>query len=119
MKYIRTKDGKIVGFKESISAKIIEGMTTLGLAKYEGSEVVRQSDNVEDLFDGIFEFRPGVMRPLCEIHRRKEDGKLYRYWSRSGCAEPAKDSVIRGGIWTERGLTYAAEMDKRGGWKLL
>jgi hypothetical protein len=119
MRYLRTKDGRILDFKRLFLLMTGRPYAGESVGFLTDVPIVKRSDDVEKLFDGIFEFRPGEMRPVCEIHRREEDGKLYRYWSRSGCAEPAKDSVIRGGIWTERGLIYAAEMDRKGGWKLL
>lgn len=119
-KYIKSKGGKIY---ESKDLKIDE--LTGQLAKDNGKELEvivadKETDNIMELFDAIFEFFPDDNRPYCQLYYRDVDGKLYRYWNPRSCAEPLKDNVIRGVIYTDKAIIYVAERkSEEGEWKLL
>lgn len=119
MKYIRTKDGRIAIVRLQSYDSPIKMIVNRDVALETEDNIVKESDNIEELFDVIDEFFPNKKRPYCELHYRNVNGKLYRYWKPSNFAEPLKGKVIRGGIYTDKGLIYVAKMNEKGEWKFL
>lgn len=107
MKYIRTKGGIF-----DITGKIIKD-TYYGLKQnevYIGCDY-RQANTIEELCDEFVvvanEFPFHFINPLC--------GEVFNRFDRMG----AKITGIYGAIWTDKGLIYAAELNKEGEWKLI
>ena len=109
MKYIRTKDGRILKvFKDNVGLvskndgltyykeDTIDFETSYWLPK---SEIAKQADTIKELCD---EFVFGnVIISLEEAKRDCEIGNIY------------------GAIWTEKGLIYVAKMNEKGELELL
>lgn len=112
MKYIRTKDGRIVEFKENISAKIIEDMTVLGLAKYEGSEVIKQADDIEELFDEV----------VVKEKNRETHYSINWFGSPSDFTflfKNTPDCEVYGAIQADKRPIHVAKLNDKGEWELL
>lgn len=110
MKYIRTKDGKII--KESDIPEYYGGLvSSVGLdLDYE------ESDDIEDLFD--------------EIRVKYENDKIPKkvffnmVWYYKGIKAGKIKTDIEpfecyGAIWTNWGLKYVAKLNKKGRWSLI
>lgn len=109
MKYIRTKDGRIVDvsnvvLQDGLTIKDIKDISeeTRFIACYDGIEIVKYSDTVEELCDEFV---------IYDIHKDKwlhftNLNSLLGY-----CGENGLDkTTIRGAIWTDKGLIYKAKM---------
>lgn len=108
MKYIRTKDGKIIDFKP-IKPKYENDVMTLNwlIDNYCGGKnnVVKVADTIEELCDEFV---------YCKGKKRKAFSPLtFTEKDISFC------DVIYGAIWTEWGLKYVAKINEKGELELL
>lgn len=109
MKYIRTKDGKIIKIlKEGIDMFGKYGMVNKEncIRNYDDS---KQADTIEELCDEFVVFIKGScgghwLTPIKDFEHTKKE---YCY------------DEIYGAIWTNKGLIYVAKMNKKGDLELL
>lgn len=107
MKYIRTKDGRII--TPIANEDIFDTSETRN-----GENVLKVSDTIEELCDKFVwidnECRRGF---ICNIEfvencTKSHEGRLY-----------GDSKFIFGAIWTDKGLIYVAKMNKKGEFELL
>ena len=115
MKYIRTKDGRIIDTTEYI--KIVETQYTFkfvpkGYEYYKPvctnihkDEIIKQADTIEELCDE-FVYQIG------EYHYYNDDLEIAK-----GLTDDI--SKIYGAIWTNKGLIYVAKLNDKGELELL
>lgn len=117
MKYIRTKDGiferKFPNKEQQISFdhKTIE--PAYYTVKYDWiakKDVIKQSDNPEDLCDEFV-----WVTPEGEHRIKPKTGDAL--WCL--CCDYKQGHQIYGAIWTDKGLSYVMKMNERGNWELL
>ena len=115
MKYIRTKDGRIIDINsEYVGHNITFTMFFMGNEKL---EVVKSADTIEELCDQLFyvkdtiptDIYPPLINPKGIIECQIE----------LGCTEIYKLENFKYGIWTKNGLKYVAEFDEKGELELL
>ena len=108
MKYIRTKESVYELMFPNTEHRISFDHKTIECAYYTTKydwvakkDVIKESDNIEDLFDGY------VVRN--EVVRDLDIAKSY-----------SKEFLkpVYGAIWTQKGLIYVAELTDKG-WKLV
>jgi len=102
MKYIRTKDGRIVCCDRE-QYHYIE-------THY---EILKQADTIDELCNefvviGIFENQIGC---CCDTFEEAKEVKDY--------VELPQEQIIYGAIWTDKGLIYVAKMNDKGELELL
>ena len=113
MKYIRTKDGRIIEVKRR---RIVFPIFPAGETKVIFNDnilekdVIKQADNPEDLCDEFVWVTPeGEHR----IKPKTADGLWYL------CCDYKQGHQIYGAIWTDKGLIYVAKMNEKGELELL
>lgn len=117
MKYIRTQDGRIfnlIAYKED--GEINGGVKYT--SKLNGSHlfiqknnILKQTDTIEECFDEFV---------IYDIHKKKWLHFIDLKSLLSYCEENGLDKTqIRGAVWTEWGLKYAAKMNSKGELELL
>ena len=94
MKYIRTKDGRILDFDK------LNEVSKLSIDMAE--EPIREADTIEELCDEFV----GVDKTCENGHQllRAVPYKCANYWN----------GGVYGAIWTSKGLIYVAKMDSDG-----
>lgn len=116
MKYIRTKDGRIIEtstFEKDLTHPLEEPYVGEGIGMYYGVPIVKASDSIEELCDKfVFETLHGMEIRTSYVESRS-------YISRYKKVYPAFIKEAYGAIWTERGLIYVAKFNKEGEWELL
>lgn len=117
MKYIRTKDGRIIKFDTRDVEEEIAGIkydilgfrlkTTMQFYNLEKEDIVKITDTIEELCDEFVLFRDN--KPYAIVPNKEHNAEL------------AKDvwKNYRGAIWTDQGLTYVAKTNKKGELELL
>ena len=79
--------------------------------------VIKESDNLEDLLDEYVvdcEHKDSIKNHF--IYTLPKNIKTYYL----GLNQDIKDAtIIYGAIWTNQGLTYVAELNEKGEWKLI
>lgn len=120
MKYIRTKDGRIVKFGEQTDIGYEKGTFEVhnktGLvASYEPIEIIKEADTIEELCDGYV-----IEHPIkaFKFFYSKEDTKKYLFntlFRMFNLNELKIYALIR----TDRGLIYVAKMNGEGKLELL
>ena len=114
MKYIRTNDGAIHEVaKETekfvyVFANTSEG-DCYGDAGYSKEEILKQADDIEELFDYIV-----CVRNCDDKHFTYVDKMFVSWWMMHD-----RDYEIYGTIWTKWGLKYVAKLNGKGEWDLL
>ena len=111
MKYIRTKDDKILSFTPI--KKYENDKTTFEwfVANYCGGgiNILKQADTIKELCD--------------EFVVAYEDGARIVYsdleWAKCKAKTSPIKSTIYGAIWTDKGLIYVAKMNEKGELELL
>ena len=105
MKYIRTKDGRIL-----LGTPNDNDLTGMVL-DYQNGEVIKipiiaQADTIQELCDEFVFPKHKIIVTYFDLKHRytKED---------------LEDEVIFGAIWTDKGLIYVAKMNKKGELELL
>ena len=128
MKYIRTKDGKIICYEvineTDMSDDFIYSYGAVMKGKKEGFEIEKIADTIEELCDEL----------VFEWHRSSIDHDngtwhLYHEISLKEEIENALDDGFRaskeevkniyGAIWTDKGLIFVAKMNNEGELELL
>lgn len=119
MKYIRTKDGRIVKVGEGTDIGYELGTLEVHnkaeiVAIYEPIEVLREADTIEELCDAFVDeyIKPHNIKLVSEnnpyltslMKDRKYDNKA---------------TNVYGAIWTDKGLIYVARMNSKGELELL
>ena len=103
MKYIRTKDGRIITEEQIDLAIKISNIVNI----FDESEILKQADTIEELCDEFVMFRDG--KPYAIVPNKEHNAELAKsVW---------KD--YRGAIWTDKGLIYVAKMNDKGELELL
>lgn len=107
MKYIRTKDGRIIKIGEQTDVGYEKGTFEVHnkagiVASYEPIEVLKQADTIKELCDEFVMISDG---------KHKLDIGCHSYGD--------KKIQIYGAIWTDKGLIYVAKMNKKGELELL
>lgn len=113
MKYIRTKDGRIIKVKKRriVFPVFPAGETrTIFNDNILENDVIKQSDNPEELCDEFVWVTPEGER---RIKPKTGDALWYL------CCDYKQGHQIYGAIWTDKGLSYAMKMNERGNWELL
>ena len=112
-KYIRTKDGRIIGITEKGCIKEFDNKlyafrdSSFSYRFENGYEVVKQADTIEELCDE-FVFDGGDDTPLlCTYEELK-------YWFNHSKEQQYKIRNCYGAIWTNKGLKYVAKMNNKG-----
>lgn len=109
MKYIRTKDGRIIKIGEQTDVGYEKGTFEIHnkagiVASYEPIEVLKQTDTIKELCDefvGINDGKPQMLRFVPYA--------CAQYWN----------GGVYGAIWTDKGLIYVAKMNKNGELELI
>ena len=107
MKYIRTKDGRIICYEvinETVmSDDFIYGYGAVMKGKKEGFEIEKIADTIEELCDEFVYVDEGCYPEI------SDELDLMQ----------TKSTIIYGAIWTDKGLTYVAKMNDKGEFELL
>ena len=114
MKYIRTKDGRIIELNNDLLYKIknntLYGQAIVGT--YKIGEILKQADTIEELLD---EF---VILPLDQNKR-----PFYHYLRTPRIDDISHfindNHIIYGAVWTDTELIYVAKMNEEGELELL
>lgn len=106
MKYIRTKDGRIVDALEYHSNDKKYHWFTL-------EEENNTADTIEELCDEFVLVAPYRFRRPKTATELEKDFEEMKYFYTD------KDDTIYGAIWTDKGLIYAAKMNEKGELELL
>lgn len=124
MKYIRTKDGRIIDvstYNDAESTKAIQNLI-LGNEKYiylyQGVEIDKYADTIDELCDEFVLDHP-LFGDNCKCLYHSFEKAKNGIKKRSDNAHNLYDFNIYGAIWTEWGLKYVAKMDDKGCLKLL
>lgn len=122
MRYIRTKDGRII--KVAISKEEYERDYKNSNVSYEewlgcfcfSLDIVKQADTIEELCDRCLVITKYHKEPIYGTFYELED--YIDGWKRK---IPSNNPVVAiyGAIWTEWGLKYVAHMNEKGDWELL
>ena len=113
MKYIRTKDGRIIEVKRRrIVFPIFPAGETRILFNDNilENDVIKESDNPEDLCDEFV-----WVTPEGEHRIKPKTGDALWYL----CCDYKQGHQIYGAIWTDRGLKYVAKINEKGELELL
>ena len=122
MKYIKTKDGRIIKFNTSDIKEEIAGIkydilgfrlkTTMQFYNLQKEDIVRIADTIEELCDEfvLVDTETGY----CGILPKDKEIKFDKV--NMGNAYGRK---FYGAIWTDKGLIYVAKMNEKGELKLL
>ena len=115
MKYIRTKDGRIIEYKPKPKYENDKATLDWFLANNCGGgfNVSKIADTIEELCD-IFVLDNVIP---CLIHLSKTKGYYYYYGDsdKKSCLMPIYEEYkIYGAIWTDKGLIYVAKMNEKG-----
>lgn len=121
MKYVRTKEHKIIKIDEKgcikqFNSKLYAFRDKTFAYRYEnGQEVVKQADTIEELCDRY------VLSDIDIIFLNK-DKTQYRFENEYTWYYITKNELrkgIYGAIWTDKGLIYVAKMNDKGELELL
>ena len=131
MKYVRTKDGRIIKIGEQTDVGYEKGTFEVHnkagiVASYEPIEVLKETDTIEELCDEFVD--------TSELKTTNTGWWLYdEFDSDNKCliyyAEDERRTIplnefddlskIYGAIWTDKGLIYVAKMNEKGCLELL
>lgn len=119
MKYIRTKDGRIIENNNYIRIEnnyIFEKFIFLGEQQERHyGEVFKQADNIEELCDELVSDN----RILPPIHTFKRETRTEMLRNRLKYEYYKGNTDVKGAIWTDKGLIYVAKMNEKGNLCLL
>lgn len=112
MKYIRTKDGRIVVIGEPNGIGYEKGLFEVhnkaGIVEsYEPIEILKQADTIAKLCDEIIFENAYHSRMTPTATHTEENEKIIKYYLKEKIA-------IYGAIWTDKGLIYVAKMNEKG-----
>lgn len=126
MKYIRTKDGRIIGFEpKTKDLDLIKYLSQF--VNYQGEYApIKQADNIEELCD-LFVDTTGL-KGIADGWRFDgyDKSKKALWWISTSettryipISEWNDKTVIKGAIWTDKGLIYVAQINNEGEVELL
>lgn len=103
MKYIRTKDGRIIDTKgkELVNPRVVQFYDDDLKNAMWVDDIIAQADTVEELCDEFV----GIYKNICEVVIDKTNWNKY--------------DIFYGAIWTDKGLIYVAKMNEKGVLELL
>lgn len=111
MKYIRTKDGKILE-RATFTINHTKYIGSIGNANlYQDNDIEKEADNIDELFDVIVYingFRHELYRNFQET---REDFSKFKI--------KFQQQIIYGAIWTDKGLIYVVKMNSKGEFELI
>lgn len=131
MKYIRTKDGRIIKIGEQTDVGYEKGIFEVHnkagiVVSYEPIEVLKETNTIEELCDefiGVMENGNGAhiwyddeYLSITGWETTEELSKLKYEYAK---ANLSLNQILYGAIWTDKGLTYVAKLNKKGQWELL
>ncbi len=130
MKYIRTKDGRIIKTDGKGCFKEWYGETLYFRDKNQthylnGIEFVTQSDTIEELCDEAVAVYPDGTHDNCSVmHIVDNNGFCEAVY---GCLSVSIDDLkkdyecweVYGAVWTNKGLIYVAKMNSKGDLELI
>lgn len=109
MRYIRTKNGKIVEIEKNMVMEVIDGLPRL---VYKTNTMICVLDSDDDILK-----QADTIKELCDEFVMISDGK---HKLDIGCHSYSDEKIqIYGAIWTDKGLIYVAKMNKKGELELL
>lgn len=109
MRYIRTKNGKIVEIEKNMVMEVIDGLPRL---VYKINTMICVLDSDDDILK-----QANTIKELCDEFVMISDGK---HKLDIGCHSYSDEKIqIYGAIWTDKGLIYVAKMNKKGELELL
>jgi len=109
MKYIRTKDGRI------LESEINDNRKSLG---YEPIPFIKQAGTIEELCDEFVAVGIPFKTFIVDLKELKRTALDIHSFSRA-CYMQYKNCAIYGAIWTDKGLIYVAKMNDKGELELL
>lgn len=109
MKYIRTKDGKVIGFEPY--NKDLDLIAYLSqFSNFQGEcAPIQQDDNIVNLFDRFV-----ICFPTQHDYEITDDLEYAQNFYDCDCV-----TKVYGAIFTEAGLIYVAKVNNKGKWELL
>ena len=118
MKYIRTKDGKVIDISKY--EKDTQGWYYHAFTKcyaFPESDIVKQADTIEELCDEfvIYDKDQNNGFPITCPKERLTEIKPYIQI----CMQKQFNCWLKGAIWTDKGLIYVAKMNEEGELELL
>lgn len=139
MKYIRTKDGRIIDTSnfvvkreiyENGELKFYQFLTTRfadrQVVELFANEIIKQADTIEELCDEFVAVNIKYnSHHLTKIRREKYyEPKIPMYYAGEHTHDFVDDYIknkglIYGAIWTDKGLIYVAKMNEKGELELL
>ena len=115
MKYIRTKDGRIINVSlmqecetdddSNEDKRVFDGYEDKDGTYYPVENILKQADTIEELCDE-FVYNKMIFKTLKEVLDYVPISAL-------------TNNQIRGAIWTDKGLIYVAKMNDKGELELL
>ena len=122
MKYIRTKDGRIIpykkqydGFTKTIDERFYYINQDDVITFVHKDMILKQVDTIEELCDEFV----GVRKSDNTAHLGKIKDKHWFYEQTGWVGRVENYKVIYGAIWTDKGLIYVAKMNEEGEMELL
>ena len=131
MKYVRTKDGRIIKIGEQTDTGYEKGTFEVHnkagiVASYEPIEVLKETDTIEELCDKFVDTSELKTTNTGEwlYDEFDSDNKCLVYYAEDERRTiPLNEfddlSKIYGAIWTDKGLIYVAKMNEKGELELL
>lgn len=129
MKYVRTKDGRIIKIPNKHKEIVYDGNVIISVEKIingvRGETIVsgivdREADTIEELCDAFVAMCDEYKAPFIWNNNNDNDFKkvkqFYEYW---GNKNRKHLRFLYGAIWTDQGLSYVAQMNEEGELELL
>ena len=104
MKYIRTKDGKIIAEEQIDLAIKISNVVNI----FDETEILKQADTIEELCD-----------EFVIVHKELNGNHTVHRYNWLGKSEHEVGNEVYGAVWTDKGLIYVAKMNDKGELELL
>jgi hypothetical protein len=117
MKYTRTKD-KILDMSTCYYGyfELERSIIDINGYAYFLNEIIKQSDNIEELCDEFVMFTNGNKRNI-RVYKTMHSISLYT--KRDKKYKGNMVEKVYSAIWTDKGLIYVAKMNDKGEWELL
>lgn len=128
MKYIRTKDGKILSKDKIICSAFREEYCSPNwnedIEKYLQTKIIAETDTIEELCDEFVlhygdTMQTSVPIPWATYERRDEHWEENKQRLIAELNKPQRKAIVYGAIWTDKGLIYVAKMNDKGELELL
>ena len=122
MKYIRTKDGRILENKVIINPRVVQFYSDEEIENgISPNQVVKQADTIEELCDEfvLINSKIWVLGGYNQFESKKDAEWDYKNAVRLWKISKVPNKALYGAIWTDRGLIYVAKMNDKGELELL